>query len=442
MLDYSPPPPDEAIELLTVPHSREAEEAATGSVFIDPDCYFEASRLIMPSDFYTHRLRWIWEAFQTLIHDRHQIDLLTVSDELARRGVLAEVGGPAYLTALVNQVPTSLNAVEYAGIVKEYAERRRGIQMANDVAQDAYNLSADFDLGRHALNFAGAAGRNGLRIDTDSAAEEMNALIDNPEFCTTGLVDVDEKIGGLFPYETSVLGGYQGTGKSALKIQSARRNAERGKRVLLIDLEMTAAQTWFRMACGDMGIDMNRVRSGRVDEVTKEELKLKALELGAQYKGRLAIYQAPMTPADILSAAMIERPDIIYVDTLKNIGGKPSRESKQEWYDFVINFLRQNVALNKTIGAHVQILHHINRSTFKENRRPSMHDLMFAGESDTDNVFLLWRKPEDYDVTKGGGVRTMVPITFIADKSRFGWTGDEEVNFKLVNQSFHGMAKY
>ena len=447
MLDYNPPPPEEAIAIsVAVPHSREAEEAVTGAVFINPECYYDVARIIVAGDFYIHRLGWIWDVFKSLVERRQAIDLLTVSNELEQRGQLSEIGGPAYLTALVNQVPSSLNAPEYAEIVKNYAERRKGIQLANETASQAYDLTKPFELGENALKYANAANRNGKRTTTLSAAEEMKSLIDNPVFYTTGVKDIDDKIGGLFPFEESVLAGYQGTGKTALKIQGARKNAEQDKRVLLVDLEMTAAQTWFRMACGDLGIDMSMVRSGRVDEVAREELKLKADELAYLYRDNIVIYEAPMTPADILSAAMIERPDIIYVDTLKNVSGKPPRDSFQAWYDFVLNFLRQNVAKNKAIGAHVQVLHHINRSTFKENRQPTIHDLMFAGESDTDNVFLLYRKPEEYEAEKeySDGVkalRTIVPITYITGKARFGWTGEEDINFNLVRQSFHGMAR-
>src|SRR3990172_2576603 len=295
MLEYQPPLPEEAIAVSTViPHSREAEEAVIGAVLINPECYYEISRIMKACDLYIHRHAWIWEAFESLTNARRAIDFLTVIEELDKRGVLAEVGGPAYLTALLNQVPSSLNAESYAYIVKGHANRRTGIRLANGVAQRAYDKAKDFDLGQEALIFANASGSNGKRIETQAAADEMKRLIDSPNFCTTSIQDLDNKIGGLFPFETSVLGGYQGTGKSALKIQGARHNAEAGKRVVLIDLEMTAAQTWFRMACGDLGVDMNRVRSNRVSEVTKEEIKNHADVLADQYKDRLIIYQAPM----------------------------------------------------------------------------------------------------------------------------------------------------
>lgn len=424
-----------------LPYSREAEEAVTGSVLINPECYFEVSRVVHPGDFYVHRIAWIWEIFATLTASYTAIDIVTVTDELEKRGQLAEAGGAAFLTSLISQTPSSFNGLEYAEIVREHSTRRAGIRLANQIVTKAYDESTPFDLGEEALAVATAARGGSKRVDPSQAAGDMIDLIQNPICFTTGIKDIDDKIGGLFPQELSVLGGYQGTGKSAAKIQGARKNAEAGKRVLLIDLEMSAAQTWFRMACGDLNVDMNRVRSNRVADEVKGEIINHAAELAELYKENIVIYQAPMTPADVLSAAMIERPDIIYVDVLKNMAGKSVKESPQGWYDFVLNFLRINVAQNKSIGAHVQVLHHINRSSSRETRQPTIHDLMFAGESDADAIYLLYRKPDDYEVSNNNVVKTVVPIEWIVGKSRFGWTGQETVNFKLVNQSFHGMSR-
>jgi replicative DNA helicase len=423
------------------PHNREAEEAILGAILINPECFYEVSRVINPADFYIHRNGWIWEAFVCLSNSRMAIDYLTVLESLDKSGRLSESGGASYLTSLVSQTPSSLNALEYAGIVREHSERRTGIQIANQIVQKAFDESIDFDLSEEALSIANASRRNSKRVDTSQAAGDMIELIQNPKCYTTGLYDIDQKIGGLFPNELSVLGGYQGTGKSAAKLQGARKNAEAGRRVLLIDLEMTAAQTWFRMSCGDLGVDMNRVRSNRVSAEIKGQIIDHAGELAETYKDNIVIYQSPMTPADILSAAMIERPDIIYVDVLKNLAGKPHRETPQGWYDFCLNFLRINVAQNKAVGAHVQVLHHINRSSSRETRQPTIHDLMFAGESDADAIFLLYRKPDDYEVSTASAPKTIVPIEWIVGKSRFGWTGQESVNFQLVKQSFFGMSR-
>src|SRR5574339_170548 len=122
-----------------VPHSREAEEAVLGAVFINPEVYYDIAQFRSPDDFYIHRHKWIWECFTSLHEQRIPIDLLTVTDELDRRGQLSEIGGPAYLTSLVNQVPSSLNAESYGRIVEGYSVRRKMINAANQIASIAYN---------------------------------------------------------------------------------------------------------------------------------------------------------------------------------------------------------------------------------------------------------------------------------------------------------------
>src|SRR5512143_3611724 len=95
------------------PHSREAEEAVIGAVLINPEVYYDLAQFLQADDFYIHRLRWIWLAFTRLHERRVPIDILTVSGELENQGQLEEIGGAAYLTALLNQVPTTLHAEAY-----------------------------------------------------------------------------------------------------------------------------------------------------------------------------------------------------------------------------------------------------------------------------------------------------------------------------------------
>src|SRR5512147_2769857 len=128
-----------------VPHNRESEEAVVGAVLINPEVYYDIAQFLAADDFYIHRHRWIWEAFTSLHEQRIPIDLLTVSDELDRRGQLSEIGGPAYLTSLVNQVPSSLNAESYGRIVEGYAIRRKMINAANKIASVAYNERTSVD---------------------------------------------------------------------------------------------------------------------------------------------------------------------------------------------------------------------------------------------------------------------------------------------------------
>ena len=127
MTEFFPAEAATAPSTPSVPHNREAEEAVVGAVLINPEVYYDITQFLQPDDFHIHRHRWIWEAYTSLHEQRIPIDLLTLSEELDRRGQLEEIGGRAYLTALVNQVPTSLNAVSYAHIVESHAIRRRMI---------------------------------------------------------------------------------------------------------------------------------------------------------------------------------------------------------------------------------------------------------------------------------------------------------------------------
>ena len=118
----------------TTPHNREAEEAVVGAVLINPEVYYDLAQFLQADDFYIHRHRWIWEAFTRLHEKRIPLDFLTVTEELQSAGQLAEIGGPAYLTALLNQVPTSLHAEAYGRMVEATAIRRRLLTSANTIA--------------------------------------------------------------------------------------------------------------------------------------------------------------------------------------------------------------------------------------------------------------------------------------------------------------------
>ena len=122
-----------------VPHNREAEEAVLGSILINPEAYYDVAEFLEADDFYIHRHRWIWDAFKRLIEKREPIDFLTVTTELEQQNQLAEIGGAAYLTALMSNVPSALHAVAYGRIIEETAVRRRMLDAANLIAKLAYD---------------------------------------------------------------------------------------------------------------------------------------------------------------------------------------------------------------------------------------------------------------------------------------------------------------
>ncbi|HXW00072.1 MAG TPA: DnaB-like helicase N-terminal domain-containing protein, partial [Anaerolineae bacterium] len=127
------------------PHNVEAEEAVLGSLLIDTDAIIRVATFLQPSDFYVERHNWVFEAIRDLHERREPADLVTLTDELERRGQLGEIGGAAYLTSLINATPTSIHVEYYARIVERTAVLRRLIDAAGQIARLAYEDTEDAD---------------------------------------------------------------------------------------------------------------------------------------------------------------------------------------------------------------------------------------------------------------------------------------------------------
>lgn len=257
-----------------VPHSREAEEAVLGSVFINRDVYADCAAIVTDEDFYIHRNKWIWEVFGVLNDERKPIDLLTVSDELERRGQLAEVGGAAYLTALVNQVPSSLDADHYAQIVAEMSTRRKTIEAANLLAAGAYNRKVEIaktldSASAQVLTLQTRTVRDTNMMSLGDALsiqyDRMNEIAQNgkPLSIPTGYYDLDRILHGLHPQDLLIIATRPGKGKSALLQSIASKiSSKQKKAVAIFSLEMTAVQTANRMMAMHAKLQANDLRDG------------------------------------------------------------------------------------------------------------------------------------------------------------------------------------
>lgn len=125
------------------PNSVEAEEAVLGSILIDPGALDSVGRVLCPADFYIVKNGWVYEACQVMHERQESIDFVTLTRELTVRGHLDEIGGPAYISQLMNATPTAIHAEGYAKIVKRASIRRGLLAILSDSAQLAYDESGD-----------------------------------------------------------------------------------------------------------------------------------------------------------------------------------------------------------------------------------------------------------------------------------------------------------
>ena len=122
--------PELAVAERTLPHNLEAERSVLGAILLHNDAFNLAAEVIDSRDFFRDAHRRIFDKMVKLTEHGDAIDLVTLKEELGRAGELDEIGGPAYITALVDGVPRSTNVEHYARIIKEKATLRNLIYSA------------------------------------------------------------------------------------------------------------------------------------------------------------------------------------------------------------------------------------------------------------------------------------------------------------------------
>ncbi len=401
MSDYLPPEDTPSPAAPTVPHSREAEEAVVGAVLINPEAYYDVAQFLTGEDFYIHRLRWIWEAFTRLHESRTPIDLLTVADELERAGQLAEVGGPAFLTSLINQVPTSLNAESYGRIVEEHSVRRKMITAANKIASIAYNTETSVDevMGeseKAVFNVSEKRLRHDLqpiRSVLSDYYDRIDDLYKRPEEIhgvPTGFIDLDKMLTGLQPSDLLIIAGRPGQGKTGFLLSVAKNaGLTHKKHVAIFSLEMSNEQVVQRLIAQETGIDSQRLRTGKL---TQEEWPLFTHAIEVFSDTKIFLDDTPaITPLALRTKCrrlhMEFGIDLIIVDYLQLMTGDSRNDNRVQEVSFISRSLKVLAReLNVPVLAAAQLSRAVEQRT---DKRPVLSDLRESGCLTGDTLVAL-----------------------------------------------------
>ncbi len=443
-------PAASAAQAQALPFPREAEEAVLGAVLVNPEAYFDIAHVLSAEDFYLHRHRWIWEAFVSLHDQRLPIDLLTVSEELERQGRLAEVGGPAYLTALVNSVPSALHAEAYAQLVEESATRRRLLDAANQIARLAYQ--SDSPLGEvvnDAEKAVFAVSERRLTHELRPIKQVLSEYYDRVDYLArhrdetigvpTGFIDLDRLLGGMQPSDLLIIAGRPGQGKSGFCISAARNAAQLHKKhVALFSLEMSNEQLVQRLVAQETGIDSQRLRLGDIND---DEWPLFTQAVSALSATHIYLDDTPaITPLQLRTKCrrlhMEVGLDLIIVDYLQLMSGDTRMDNRVQEVSYISRNLK---VLARELKVPVLAAAQLSRAVEqRSDKRPVLSDLRESGslEQDADVVMFIYR-PDQYEADT---LRQNIAEIIVA-KHRNGPVGSVELVFRRPLAKFENAAR-
>ncbi len=435
----------------TPPHSIESEQSVLGGLMLDNNAWEKVADIITDSDFYRQDHRLIYHHICKLIEHNKPADVVTVAESLEISAELQNIGGLAYIGAIVQNTPSAANIKRYAEIVRERSIMRNLAQIGVQITDSAYNPA-----GRSAANLLdeaeakvfeiaeeGARGKEGF-IDIQPLLKQVVERIellysqDNPSNVTgiaSGFHDLDQKTSGFQPGDLIIVAGRPSMGKTAFSLNIAEHVAlELNKSVAVFSMEMGGAQLAMRML-GSVGkLDQHKVRTGRLDDqdwprlthalgklneapiFIDESAALNALELRARAR-RLYRQQGEL--------------GLIVVDYLQLMSSSSQGENRATEISEISRALK---GLAKELKVPVIALSQLNRSLEQRpNKRPVMSDLRESGaiEQDADVILFIYRdevyNPDSQD--KGiaeiiigkqrNGPIGKVDLTFLGEYTRF-----------------------
>ena len=449
MSNVLPPEIDQSSSPQILPHSREAEESVVGSILINPEAYFDVAQFITAEDFYIHRHKWIWEAFVRLQEQRTPIDFLTVSEELEQAGQLSEIGGPAYLTTLLNNVPTSLHAEAYGHIVEETAIRRRMIQAANKIAKVAYQEDLSIETAiDEAEKAVFSVSENRLTSDLQPIQFVLSEYYDrigeiagrDDEIfgVPTQFIDLDRLLGGMQPSDLLIIAGRPGQGKTSFLLSAAKNAAQiHKKHVAIFSMEMSNEQLVQRLIAQETGIDSQRLRMGKLEE---DEWPLFAQAIEVLGDTKMFLDDTPaITPTQMRAKCrrlhLEHRLDLIVVDYLQLMASDQRTNNRVQEVSYISRNLKVLAReLNVPVLAAAQLSRAVEQ---RADKRPVLSDLRESGslEQDADIVMFIYRHDQyDPDTVKKNVAEIIVA------KHRNGPVGSIELVFREQLAKFENAA--
>ena len=478
-------PPASDVATLGMPHSIEAEQQLLGAILTNNDLFDRVAQILRAEHFYDPVHARIFETAAARIAKNNLASPVTLKAFLEDDAGLAELGGPAYLMRLAGAAISSFAVRDYAEMIYDLAIRRELIDVGNEIAAKAARVEVqsepkeqivEAEQKLYALAEQGQTeqGFQSFLTAVTDAVKVANAAYQREgglAGVSTGLIDMDKKLGGLHRSDLLILAGRPSMGKTSLATNvafniaraykkgitsSGEEGAVDGGVVGFFSLEMSAEQLASRILSEVAKIPSNQIRRGDFTEGEFRRIVDAAKELEA---APLFIDDTPALPISQLAARArrLKRThglDALFVDYLQLVRGTGRSENRVNEISEITMGLK---AIAKELDIPVVALSQLSRQVEnREDKRPQLSDLRESGsiEQDADVVMFVFReeyykereKPGDHELDKMAiwqeeMERLHGKAEVVIGKQRHGPIGTVELSFEGQFTRFGNLVK-
>ena len=430
------------------PQNVEAEISTLGALLIDGSAIYKVIDVVRAEDFYRPQHQAIFATIMELFDHREPVDVLSVSSKLREKNQLESAGGVAYLTNLVNSVPTSANVRYYAELVRKKRVLRDLIQVSGELSELGYREDEDTDslLDEAEKRIFSLAQRSlhqkftSLDQSLKEAFERYDNLHKNKNDLSgvpTGFKELDNILAGFQKSDLIILAARPSFGKTSLALDIARYAAvHKNIPVGIFSLEMSTQQIVDRFIAAEAHVDLWKLRTGRKLEEGDDLARI------GDAIGKLA--KAPLFIDDESSSNILqmramarrlqadqENLGLIIIDYLQLMQPRTSSDNMVQQVTEISRSLKQ---LAKELNVPVLAVSQLSRAV--ESRHPPiprLSDLRESGsiEQDADVVMFIYRE----DRYKENSQKPNQAEIMVA-KHRNGPLGDAKLYFDDKKSSF------
>lgn len=393
------------MNLKTMPHDINAEQSVLGSLLLDSDLIGDVLEVIhFDEEFYHEAHREIFRTIKHLFSEGQTVDMITVSDELAKNQLLQVVGGFEYLSELSDVGTLISNVVNHAKIVHEKFMLRRLIKASTDIVEKGYDShdaealieqaeSSIFEISQNRDKKSFQAISDILQVTYEKIVklhEDPNALTGIP----TGFDALDEMTNGLQRSDLVLIAARPSMGKTAFALNLCQHAAVKEKKsVAIFSLEMAADQLVQRLLSAQSLVSIGDIRTGQIEDDDWFKLARSSAQLA---EAKIFIDDTPgVTVAEIRSKCrrlkMNHGLDMIMIDYLQLMSGGGKVENRQQEISTISRSLK---GIAREMNCPVIALSQLSRaSELRADHRPILSDLRESGaiEQDADIVMFLYR---------------------------------------------------